>query len=66
MDSNEKLEKLPPQNLEAERSVLGAMLLEKGTIPKVLQALPASDSFYSETHRLIYKEIIGLLNKISR
>lgn len=63
MDSNEKLEKLPPQNLEAERSVLGAMLLEKGTIPKVLQALPASDSFYSETHRLIYKEIIGLLNK---
>ena len=63
MDSNEKLEKLPPQNLEAERSVLGAMLLEKGTIPKVLQALPDSDSFYSETHRLIYKEIIGLLNK---
>ncbi|KKN29469.1 hypothetical protein LCGC14_0843850 [marine sediment metagenome] len=63
MDSNEKLEKLPPQNLEAERSVLGAMLLEKETIPKVLQALPASDSFYSETHRLIYKEIIGLLNK---
>ena len=63
MDSNEKLEKLPPQNLEAERSVLGAMLLEERTIPKVLQALPDSDSFYSETHRLIYKEIIGLLNK---
>ncbi len=63
MDSNEKLEKLPPQNLEAERSVLGAMLLEERTIPKVLQALPDSDSFYSETHRLIYKEVIGLLNK---
>ena len=63
MNSNDKLGKLPPQNLEAERSILGAMLLEKGTIPKVLQALPASDSFYSETHRLIYKEIIGLLNK---
>ncbi len=63
MDSNEKLEKLPPQNLEAERSVLGAMLLEERTIPKVLQLLPDSDSFYSETHRLIYKEIIGLLNK---
>lgn len=63
MDSNEKLEKLPPQNLEAERSVLGAMLLEKETVSKVLQTLPDSDSFYSETHRLIYKEIIGLLNK---
>lgn len=62
MDSNQKLEKLPPQNLEAERSVLGAMLLEQRTIPKVLQALPTSDSFYSETHRLIYKEIIGLSN----
>ncbi len=37
MNSSDKLGKLPPQNLEAERSVLGAMLLEKGTIPKVLQ-----------------------------
>jgi len=63
MGSNEKLEKLPPQNLEAERSVLGAMLLEKRTISKVMQALPDSDSFYSETHRLIYKEIIGLSSK---
>ncbi len=63
MPSNDKLEKLPPQNLEAERCVLGAMLLEKETIPKVLQALPALDSFYSETHRLIYKEMVSLSNK---
>ncbi len=63
MNSSDKLGKLPPQNLEAERSVLGAMLLEKGTIPKVLQALPDSDNFYSEIHRLIYEEVIRLLNK---
>lgn len=63
MNSGDNLEKLPPQNLEAERSVLGAMLLEKETIPKVLQAIPGSDSFYSEIHRLIYGEILNLLNQ---
>lgn len=63
MNSGDNLEKLPPQNLEAERSVLGAMLLEKETIPKVLQAIPSSDSFYSEIHRLIYQEILNLLNQ---
>ncbi len=59
----EVLEKLPPQSLEAERSVLGAMLLEKETIPKVVQIITSSSDFYSETHRLIYEGIISLFDK---
>jgi len=59
----EVLEKLPPQNLEAERSVLGAMLLEKETIPKVAQIITSSSDFYSEIHRLVYEGIISLFDK---
>ena len=58
-----QLEKVPPQNLEAERAVLGAMLLEKETIPKVLQIITNSKSFYSEVHALIYEGIASLFNE---
>jgi len=56
----ENLEKIPPQNLEAERSVLGAMLLEKETIPRVVQIIPDSNYFYLSTHKLIYEAILSL------
>jgi len=59
----EDIERLPPQNLEAERSVLGAMLLDKETITKVLQIIPNPDNFYSEIHRLIYERIINLFEE---
>jgi len=61
--SSLQLEKVPPQNLEAERAVLGAMLLEKETIPKVLQIITNSKSFYSEVHVLIYEGIASLFNE---
>jgi len=53
-------EKIPPQNLEAERSVLGAMLLEKETIPRVVQIIPNPNYFYLDTHKLIYEGILSL------
>lgn len=62
-NSSVSLEKVPPQNLEAERAVLGVMLLDKEAISKVLQIIPGPDSFYSEIHRLIYEGIIGLFNR---
>ncbi len=55
--------KLLPQNLDAERSVLGAMLLDTKVIPLVTEVIPNPDSFYSEIHRLIYQEILKLLNE---
>lgn len=55
------LEKLPPQNLEAEMAVLGSMLLDEDAISVAGESL-GSDSFYKGTHRKIFETIIGLYN----
>src|SRR3954463_4142976 len=52
----------PPQNLEAEESVLGAMLLSPGAIGAVTESLDAGD-FYRESHAKIYKACLGLFAK---
>jgi replicative DNA helicase len=52
----------PPQNLEAEESVLGAMLLSPGAIGAVSEILDASD-FYRESHAKIYRAALGLYAK---
>lgn len=40
-------DRVPPQNIEAEQAVLGAMLIEKEAIPKVMEH-PADTDFYRE------------------
>ena len=55
-------DRVPPQNIEAEQSVLGAMLIEKEAIPKVMEILRDTD-FYSEAHRVIFKAMLELYNK---
>ena len=52
----------PPQNLEAEESVLGAMLLSPGAIAAVGEILSAGD-FYRESHGIIYKTAIALYSR---
>src|SRR5437764_1846635 len=52
----------PPQNLEAEESVLGAMMLSPGAIGAVSEILDASD-FYCESHAKIYRSALGLYAK---
>jgi replicative DNA helicase len=52
----------PPQNLEAEESVLGAMMLSPGAIGAVSEILDASD-FYRESHAKIYRAALGLYAK---
>lgn len=47
---------VPPQAVELEEAVLGALMLEKDSIIAVQEFLN-SDSFYTEEHRLIYKAI---------
>lgn len=54
--------KLPPQNLDAERSVLGSMLIDNESIHKVVEALSA-DGFYREAHRKIFSAVIDLYQK---
>ena len=51
--------RLPPQNIEAEQSVLGSLLIDPEAILKVTPFL-RPDDFYRETHGLIYKAIIDL------
>ena len=51
--------RLPPQNVEAEQSVLGSLLIDPDAILKVTSYLRPED-FYRETHGLIYRAIIDL------
>lgn len=56
------MSKIPPQNLEAESSLLGALLLDKETIIKIGDTLRTSD-FYKEANGLIYQAILDLFEK---
>lgn len=56
------LHKLPPQNLEAEQSVLGGILLDNQSLNSVLEILSIED-FYSEGHRKIFTAIVELYDK---
>jgi replicative DNA helicase len=53
---------VPPQNLEAEESVLGAMMLSPGAIGSVSEILDAAD-FYRESHAKIFRAALGLYAK---
>ncbi len=54
--------KLPPQNLEAEASILGSLLIDKSAILKTVEILQPDD-FYSDHHRYIYEAILELFEK---
>ncbi len=53
---------VPPQNLEAEESVLGAMLLSPVAVGTVSEILDAS-AFYRESHAKIYRAALALWGK---
>ncbi len=54
--------KLPPQNLEAEQSVLGALMIDKNAIINVADILSPED-FYKPAHEKIYEAILKLHEK---
>lgn len=54
--------KLPPQNIEAEESVLGSLMIDKDAIIKVADVLLPAD-FYKPTHAKIYETILTLYEK---
>lgn len=54
--------KLPPQNIEAERSVLGSLLIDNESIHKVVEVLNG-DCFYREAHRKIYNATLALYQR---
>lgn len=56
------MEKIPPQNIEAEQSVLGCLMLDKNAIVKVADLLRPGD-FYRDVHNLIFEAMIELYEK---
>ncbi len=57
--SGQELGKLPPQALDLEEAVLGALMLEKNALTAVIEFL-RPDHFYTEQHREIYQSIVDL------
>jgi replicative DNA helicase len=60
-NSNDNL-KVPPQNIEAERSVLGSLMLDKDAIIKVANLIRIGD-FYKDDHNMIYEAMVELYEK---
>lgn len=54
--------KVPPQNIEAEQSVLGALMLDKDAVIQVANLIRLGD-FYKDDHNLIYEAMIELYEK---
>ncbi|HXF44421.1 MAG TPA: replicative DNA helicase [Candidatus Paceibacterota bacterium] len=54
--------KLPPQDIEAERSVLGSLMLDKNAVIKVADILAPGD-FYQPHHQKIFESVLDLFEK---
>lgn len=55
-------DRLPPQDIEAEKAVLGAILIDNNAINPVVEILKESD-FYREAHKIIYATMLELHQK---
>src|SRR3990167_6957640 len=53
---------LPPQDIEAEQSVLGALLIDKDAVIKIADIITAKD-FYRRTHEIIFESMMELYAK---
>ena len=56
-----QLGKIPPQALELEEAVLGALMLEREALTTVIEILKPG-CFYRAAHNLIYEAIVNLIN----
>lgn len=60
--AEELISKIPPQNNEAEQSLLGSLLIDKDAFFKIADIITADD-FYKDSHRLIFECMLDLFNK---
>jgi len=60
--SADRLERMPPQNLEAEMSLLGSMIIDSEVIGEVLQVIgpQGKERFYRNDHRLLYEVLVSM------
>ncbi|MBI3486333.1 replicative DNA helicase [Candidatus Daviesbacteria bacterium] len=61
--SKDGVVKLPPQNIEAEQALLGALLIDKDAIVEVAEILLSEDFYRSEQHGQIFNAILQLFEK---
>lgn len=54
--------KLPPQAIEIEEAVIGALLVDSRGIDEVMAVISNPDVFYKESHRLIFTAVMSLYN----
>jgi len=54
--------RMPPQAVDVEQAVLGALLIEREAIPKAIEILPA-DAFYDGRHQHIYEAVQALFER---
>lgn len=57
----EKLDKIPPQNVEAEMATLGAMLIDAQVIPEIVEIIN-EEFFYKEEHKIIFSSMVSLFD----
>lgn len=62
MSITHQIERVPPQNLEAEQGVLGSMLLDRDAIARALDGL-RPDDFYRDAHRVIFSAMLDLFER---
>ena len=58
------IDRIPPHNAEAERSALGAAMLDKNILSDILEEVKEED-FYNENHREIFRAIWDLYRENS-
>lgn len=58
----EKIAKKPPQSIEAEEALLGALLVNPIAISRIVETI-STESFYKPAHGILYSAIIDLYNK---
>lgn len=55
-------DRVPPQNLDAEQSVLGSMMIDAEAVMKASEILKADD-FYRDAHKIVFETIVDLVDK---
>lgn len=58
----EELKKIPPQQIEAEQSLLGGILLDNDGLPTAMEIL-SGDEFYRDAHRMIFRVVQELFER---
>ena len=54
MTAMDQMQRIPPHNIEAEQSLLGAILVDPESMIKVADAIRPQD-FYKDSHRLVFE-----------